>query len=103
MYWVYFVAYERSQLSRSLTYSRSLALTRSLSLALALALAHTHAYTHNTHTHTQIHNTHTHTHTDEQINELIARTPEEIELFNRMDTEERAAEEKRIRRGGYAL
>ena len=64
-------------------------------------LSHTHTHTH-THTHKK--NTHaTHTHTDEQINELIARTPEEIELFNRMDTEERAAEEKIIRRGGYAL
>jgi len=33
-------------------------------------------------------------HTDEQINELIARTPEEIDLFNAMDEEERAAQEK---------
>ena len=35
-----------------------------------------------------------------QINELIARTPEEIDLFNKMDEEERAREVKRGGGGG---
>ena len=38
-------------------------------------------------------------HTDEDINELIARTPEEVELFNRIDEEEKKKIEKSIRKG----
>lgn len=38
-------------------------------------------------------------HTDEDINELIARTPEEIELFNQMDEEEKKEIEKKKARG----
>ena len=34
-----------------------------------------------------------------QINELIARTPEEIDLFNKIDEEHRAEEDERVRRG----
>ena len=37
-------------------------------------------------------------HTDEDINELIARTPEEITLFNQMDEEEKKEAEKRNRK-----
>ena len=38
-------------------------------------------------------------HTDEQINELIARTPEEIELFNKIDEDERKTLEMSVRKG----
>jgi len=39
-----------------------------------------------------------HAHTDEDINELIARTPEEIILFNQMDEDEKKEAEKRNRK-----
>ena len=38
-------------------------------------------------------------HTDEQINELIARTPEEIVLFNHMDEEERREIQESVQDG----
>lgn len=46
-----------------------------------------------------MHEPHSNTNT-KQINELIARTPEEIDLFNKMDEEERAREDKRVGGGG---
>jgi ATP-dependent helicase STH1/SNF2 len=40
-----------------------------------------------------------HAHTDEQINELIARTDDEIEWFNRMDEEREVQIREQVRRG----